>query len=159
MMLGTRQAVRRRGSFHQEGLTVAQPPGGIKKRKGGVEITVPEFAMPPDAVPGIAQVIVDAWQDKPSLNKILDRIQSGPKKGMATSDAVTQATTAINAAAPNFNLQRAIIITEDEHDSGYTMETENDVVFVLPNKGRADLTGASLLNTAKLLMACTPNGI
>jgi hypothetical protein len=30
---------------------------------------------------------------------------------------------------------------------------------VLPNKGRADLTGASLLNTAKLLMACTPNGI
>jgi hypothetical protein len=138
---------------------VAQPPGGIKKRKGGVEITVPEFAMPPDAVPGIAQVIVDAWQDKASLNKILDRIQSGPKKGMATSDAVTQATTAINAAAPNFNLQRAVIITEDEHDSGYTMETENDVVFVLPNKGRADLTGASLLNTAKLLMACTPNGI
>ncbi len=138
---------------------MAQPPGGIKKKKGGVEITVPEFAMPPDAVPGIAQVIVDAWQDEPSLNKILDRIPSGPNKGMATPDAVTQATTAINAAAPNFNLQRAVIITEDEHDSGYTMETENDVVFVLPKKDRVDLTGPNLLNTAKLLMACTPNGI
>ena len=100
-------------------------PGGIKKNKGGLEMTVPEFAMPPDAVPGIAQVIVDAWQGKPSLNKILDRVQSGPQKGMATSDAVTQATTAINAAAPKYNLKRVVIISEDEHDSGYTMETEN----------------------------------
>ena len=39
------------------------------------------------------------------------------------------------------------------------MENENDVVFVLPNKGRIDPTGGNLLNTAKLLMACTPNGI
>ncbi len=39
------------------------------------------------------------------------------------------------------------------------METENDVVFVLPNRGRIDRAGANLLNSAKLLMACTPNGI
>ena len=39
------------------------------------------------------------------------------------------------------------------------METENDVVFVLPNKDRIVPTGANLLNSAKLLMACTPNGI
>jgi hypothetical protein len=140
--------------------TVAQPPGGIKKRKGGgVEITVPEFAMPPDAVPGIAQVIVDAWQGKPSLNKILARVTSGPNNGMATDEAVRQATDAINAAAPNFNLKRAVIITEHEHDNGYTVETEDDVVFVLPRPERANLAGANLLNTAKLLMACTPNGI
>ncbi len=134
-------------------------PGGIKKKKGSDDLTVPEFAMPPDAVPGIAQVIVDAWNGAASLNKILDRVQSGAKKGMATPDAVTQATTAINAANPKYNLQRVVIITEDEHDSGYTMETEDDVVFVLPKKSRVDLTGASLLNSAKLLMACTPNGI
>jgi hypothetical protein len=64
-------------AFIREGLTVArsrrriglaQPPGGIKKKKGSTEITVPEFAMPPDAVPGIAQVIVDIWQGiKPGL--------------------------------------------------------------------------------------------
>jgi hypothetical protein len=65
--------------------------------------------------------------------------------------AVTLATTAINAAAPNFNLKRAVIISENEHDGGYTAD-ENDVVFVLPNKERvADLTtSATLLNTAKL---------
>jgi hypothetical protein len=39
------------------------------------------------------------------------------------------------------------------------METVNDVVFVLPNSGRVDLTAANLLDTAKILMACTPNGI
>jgi len=147
-------------AFIREGLTVAHlTPGGIKKKKGSDDMTVPEFAMPPDAVPGIAQVIVDAWQGKPSLNKILDRVQSGPQKGMATSDAVTQATTAINAAAPKYNLKRVVIISEDEHDSGYTMETENDVVFVLPRQSRVDTGGANLLETAKLLMACTPNGI
>jgi hypothetical protein len=161
MTLGTRQASGAVAVFIREGFTMAPPaaPGGIKKQKGGGEMTVPEFAMPPDAVPGIAQVIVNAWNNDASLDKIFDRVQTGAKKGMATQDAVDQATAAINAAAPNFNLRRAVIIKEDEHDDGYTMETVNDVVFVLPNKDRADLTGANLLNTAKLLMACTPNGI
>jgi hypothetical protein len=147
-------------AFIREGLTVAHlTPGGIKKKKGSDDMTVPEFAMPPDAVPGIAQVIVDIWQNKPGLDKIFDRNQTGAHKGMATQDAVDQATAAINAAAPTFNLQRAVIIKEEEHDAGYTMQTENDVVFVLPRPERADLTGTDLLNTAKLLMACTPNGI
>ena len=134
-------------------------PGGIKKKKGSDDMTVPEFAMPPDAVPGIAGVIVDAWKGVASLSNILDRNPSGPNKGMATPTAVTQATKAINAAAPKFNLLRAVIISEDEHDAGYTMEFPNDVVFVLPNSGRVDLTGTNLLELAKLLMACTPNGI
>ena len=133
-------------------------PVGIKKKKGGAgdDITVPEFAMPPDAVPGIAQVIVDIWQNKPTLANVLDR----DGQGFATPTAVQQATDAINAAAPSpgFNLKRAVIIKEQEHDDGYTMEFEDDVVFVLPRKTRLG-TGADLLNTAKLLMACTPNGI
>ena len=39
--------------------------------------------------------------------------------------------------------------------------TDNDgVVFVLPNKERANIAGGgTLLEVAKLLMACTPNGI
>ena len=133
-------------------------PGGIRKKKGNDDITVPEFAMPPDAVPGIAQVIVDIWQQtKPNLDKIVtERIN-----GVASPTAVQQATDAINAAAPNFKLKRVEIITEDEHDRGYTTEDENAVVFVLPNKDRVKdtNTSASLLNSAKLLMACTPNGI
>jgi hypothetical protein len=134
-------------------------PGGIKKRKGSDDMTVPEFAMPPEAVAGIAQVIVNAWNNDPSLNKILERETTGPNKGCATTIAVNQATAAINAAFPGYNLKRAVIITEAEHDDGYTMETENDVVFVLPRSDRVNLTGTNLLESAKLLMACTPNGI
>jgi hypothetical protein len=135
-------------------------PVGIKKPKGSSDdMTVPEFAMPPDAVPGIAQVIVNIWSGAAGLDKIMDRYDSGPKRGMATGDAVAQATTAINAAAPGFNLKRCVIINESEHDDGYTMEDPNDVVFVLPNSERVDLAGANLLASAKLLMACTPNGI
>jgi hypothetical protein len=148
-------------AFIREGLTVAHlTPGGIRKKKGTDDITVPEFAMPPDAVPGIAQVIVDIWTGQPGLDKIMDRFTTGPKTGMATQDAVDQATAAINAAAPGFNLNRCVIIKEDEHDAGYTMEFEDDVVFVLPRKSRLKPPAtANLLQTAKLLMACTPNGI
>jgi hypothetical protein len=143
-------------AFIREGLTVAPTaPGGIKKKKSsGLEMTVPEFAMPPDAVPGIAQVIVKAWNGDASLSNIMDRVTTGPTKGVATITAVQQATDAINAAAPGFNLKRAVIISEHEHDDGYTME-----FFVLPRKERVNLTGSHLLESAKLLMACTPNGI
>jgi hypothetical protein len=134
-------------------------PGGIKKKKGSDDMTVPVFAMPPDAVPGIARVIVNAWNGDPSLSNIMDRNTSGPNKGCATQLAVEQATAAINAALPGYNLKRALIIKETEHDAGYTMEFPNDVVFVLPNSDRVNLTGTNLLDTAKLLMACTPNGI
>jgi hypothetical protein len=136
-------------------------PGGIRKKKGSDDITVPEFAMPPDAVPSIAQVIVDIWQQtKPNLDKIMERTNPGPN-GVATPTAIKQATDAINGAAPDFKLARVEIITEAEHDRGYTTEDENAVVFVLPNKDRVKdiTTSASLLNSAKLLMACTPNGI
>jgi hypothetical protein len=70
-------------------------PGGIKKKKGSGEMTVPEFAMPPEAVAGIAQVIVNAWNGDASLNKILERETTGANKGCATPTAVNQATAAI----------------------------------------------------------------
>ena len=134
------------------------PVGISRKKKNGDELTVPEFAMPPDAVPGIAQVIVDIWQQtKPNLDKIVtDRVN-----GVASTTAITQATNAINAAYPTFKLAQVEIITEDEHDNGYRTDNENAVVLVLPNKERVKDTNdsGSLLNSAKLLMACTPNGI
>jgi hypothetical protein len=135
-----------------------KPAAGIsRKKKNGDDLTVPEFAMPPDAVPGIAQVIVDIWQQtKPNLDKITERAN-----GVATATAITQATNAINAAYPTFKLAQVEIITEDEHDNGYRTDNENAVVLVLPNKERVKDTNdsGSLLNSAKLLMACTPNGI
>ena len=135
------------------------PPNGIHRKRGSAGITIPDFQLDPDAVPGIAQAIVNIWLNKPLRDQILARETSGPNKGMATGLAVAAATTAINGAAPHYNFVRAVIISEEEHDNGYTMQTEDDVVFVLPNVGRVDLTGADLLSSAKLLMACTPNGI
>jgi hypothetical protein len=138
----------------------AHPPAGIRRKRGTEDITTPDFELAPDAIPGIAQVIVDIWQQtKPNLDKILQRETTGAKKGMATQDAINQATAAMNGALPYYNFVRAVIISEEEHDNGYMMETENDVVFVLPNKGRINPAGTNLLNSAKLLMACTPNGI
>ena len=134
-------------------------PSGIHRKRGTADITIPDFELAPDAVPGIAQVIVDIWQNKPGLDQILKRETTGAKKGMATGLAVSQATAAINAAAPNYNFLRCVIIKEKEHDNGYTTETEDDLVFVLPNQGRINPAGANLLSSAKLLMACTPNGI
>ena len=51
--------------------------------------------MPPDAIPGIAQVIVDIWKGDASLANVTDKYQSGSRKGFATDQAVQQATDAI----------------------------------------------------------------
>ncbi len=101
MMLGTRQAVRCRGSFHQGGLQWHTSTRWYQEEEGFQEITTPDFELAPDAVPGIAQVIVDIWTGAAGLDKIMDRNPSGSNKGMATQDAVDQATAAINAATPN----------------------------------------------------------
>ena len=158
IMRGTRQAVRCRGSFHQEGSVATRPPGGIKRNRGADDITTPDFQLAPDAIPGIADAIVKIWTGAAGTDKIMERTNPGPN-GVATQAARDQATALINAAAPKYNFLRCVIISESEHDRGYRMENENDVVFVLPNPGRINPAGGNLLNSAKLLMACTPNGI
>jgi hypothetical protein len=146
-------------AFIREGSVAG--PAGIKRRRASGDITIPDFQLDPDAVPGIAQVIVNSWTGDASLANILERdtTPGSPTRGMATARARQQATDAINKAAPHYNFLRCVIISEKEHDEGYTMENENDLVFVLPNQGRVDPAGADLLSSAKLLMACTPNGI
>jgi len=99
----------------------------------------------------LAQVVVDAWNNPGHL---LDR---DPNTKLPTPGAVQEATQKVNAAG--FDLTRAVIITEAEHDSDYIMQSDDEVVFVLPDKDRIKTPAAHLLDTAKLLMACTPNGI
>jgi hypothetical protein len=113
------------------------------------DVTVPAFSYPP--TDELAQVIVDVWAN---AGHILDR----DHKGNPTSQAVNEATQKIQTTAL-FDLQRAVIITEQEHDDDYTMQADNEVVFVLPNKNRVVNNPTHLLDTVKLLMACTPNGI
>ena len=40
-----------------------------KGRRGTEDITIPDFQLAPDAVPGIAQVIVNIWTGDQILNK------------------------------------------------------------------------------------------
>jgi len=142
------------------------------------DITLPVFSYQNDK---LADLIVAAWAnvrftsgavDVPHLGDALkDR---DPHTGLPTDAARATATEAVNFFA-NMDLTSAVIITEEEHDDDYTMQDPKDVVFVLPNQPRITLRpgehfptapippvpnyASDLLETAKLLMACTPNGI
>lgn len=120
------------------------PAGAVTR-----DITQPTLSYPDTDLP---RVIVAVWAD-PAI--IMQR------QGGLPTDAAVQAATALINGETGMNLSRAVIITEAEHDNDYIMQDDDEVVFVLPNRTRAggNSTQDQLLETAKLLMACTPNGI
>jgi hypothetical protein len=121
----------------------------VKDRSGKTKhLVLPAFSFEP--TDGLAQLIVDAWANPGKL------LQRNPKTHLPTAEAVKEATTRVKRAG--FDLTRAVVITEAEHDNDYIMQSDNEIVFVLPNKNRVK-TPVNLLDTAKLLMGCTPNGI
>jgi hypothetical protein len=115
------------------------------------DVTQPSFSY---TDPDIPNVIVKVWANPGNM---LDR---KPGTNVPTQPAVDDATALINSET-GMKLKRAVIITEEEHDNDYTMQDDDEVVFVLPNKSRVvnTATANQLLESAKLLMACTPNGI
>jgi hypothetical protein len=115
-------------------------------------MVLPAFGFEP--TDGLAQLIVDIWGDSKLEAKLMERDR---KTRLPTQGAVREATTRVKRAG--YDLTRAVIITEAEHDSDYIMQSDDEIVFVLPNKKRVASPAANLLDTAKLLMACTPNGI
>jgi hypothetical protein len=125
-------------------------PAKVAPPPGTVDITLPSLSYPDTDLP---RVIVEVWNNP---RHILDRDGAN----QPTPDAVADATALINSET-GMNLTRAVIITEEEHDNDYTTLDENEIVFVLPKRERvaADATQYQLLESAKLLMACTPNGI
>ncbi len=128
----------------------------VKKGKHGTEtdVTIPAFSYDPSK---LAPVIVSIWSDTNPTPAVLER----DAKGRPTTAAINAAKGLINTSATNFKLARPVVITEDEHDDDYTMSDPDEIVFVLPNKPRVanGANATELLETAKLLMACTPNGI
>ena len=98
----------------------------------------------------LAQMIPYAWGDQNFKNQLTTGADA------ARSNKAKQA-----LADRGIYLQHPIVITEAEYDNGYNMPNPDGVVFVLPNQPRtaAPPTGQTLLETAKLLMACIPNGI
>jgi hypothetical protein len=94
---------------------------------------VADFSYSNDA---LAQMIVDAWV-------LLDPAIA--KKELAKR---------------GIYLKNPVVIDEKDYDDGFASTTD-EIVFVVPDKGRTDMAagGLALLDTARLLMACTPHGI
>lgn len=122
----------------------------LKKVKGKRKhLVLPAFGFEP--TDSLAQMIIDAWADPGHL------LERDTKNKLPTKRAVQEATARVKKAG--YDLERAVVITEAEHDSDYLMQSDNEIVFVLPNRNRVTSPPVNLLETAKLLMGCTPNGI
>lgn len=110
-------------------------------REDDDRIPVADFSYQNDA---LAQMIVDAWVREDFERELLDK-----------SNARTL------LAQRGIFLQNPVIISEAEYRSDtFTKDFDDEVVFVLPARERVDMRRPeALLETARLLMACVPNGI
>jgi hypothetical protein len=140
----------------REGLIMAHghPSGrGIWKHKAGssganpANVKVADVSYQNDE---LAALIVRAWTDRPVgfSNSLLT---GQPLQRMAAAQTALQ-----NLPIHPIDLASPIVITEDEYDAGWEADDDNQIVFVLPNRARQ---AGDLLENAKLLMACVPNGI
>jgi hypothetical protein len=113
-----------------------------KKKKTDPDIKVADFSYQNDL---LAEMITKAWSTPGYADKLTNH---------ATKFARSE------LRSRGINLTRAVVLTEAEYNSGWEMRHADEVVFVLPNKSRArNVPAGQLLETAKLLMACVPNGI
>jgi len=150
-------------------LPVAAHAAGPKKKRGiyadpagtpkeNLEDKVADFSYQNDV---LAQLIVDMWAGAPVANLIT------PSGAGTTQLEYQQRSSRAKAAlaARGIYLEQPIVITEDEFDDGFSLadaglSATNGVVFVLPRNTRpTTFGGPPLLETAKMLMAITPNGI
>ena len=135
-------------------------------------LVLPAFSFATDnaSATNLANMIIDAWNNVPFTftppggNPITvplgDTLVQRDANKLPTVLAKQTALARVQQAG-FVNLTGAVVITEVEHDNNYIMQSDSEIVFVLPNQNRVTLapTGPTLLDTAKLLLACTPNGI
>ena len=130
-----------------------QPDRGIwsHKRPGqhDPDVKTADFSYQNDEIAGL---IVQAWTNAGFRDGLVG--DATPNLPIATRKA--NAITALQNLNPSIDLVSPIVLTESEYNEGWDMDDPNQVVFVLPNRTRQ--TG-DLLENAKLLMACVPNGI
>jgi hypothetical protein len=126
--------------FTREGLTMV---AGIFRDKAKKD-KVADFTLAPNDA--VAQMIIDAWCD------------DGFKQVLLNPDNA-KALFAARGLFWNGTTLTPVVISEDDYNNGYTKKDKNHLVFVLPNHNGQCPPGQTLLDTARLLMACTPNGI
>jgi hypothetical protein len=126
--------------LHQGGLTM---PRGIFRDKEKKD-QVADFNMAP--TDSLAQMIVDAWVDKDFKKLLLD-------------PANAKALFAQRGYFWNGTTKTPVVITQKDYENGYSHNHNDELVFVLPDHDGTCPAGKSLLETARLLMAATPNGI
>jgi hypothetical protein len=146
-------------------------------------LVMPAFSFATDSANtvcvGLANMIIDAWNNvnftyttggvsaaRPLRDNLMDRDRSTK---LPTQNAVDCATAYVQQTSVGLvDLKRAVVISELEHENDYVMQSDNEIVFVLPDQNRAVITPNpnatkpypnDLLRTAQFLMACTPNGI
>jgi len=117
-----------------------------------LEDKVADFSYQNDS---LADLIVECWTVAATLNNL------------TTGTFAARSTAAKTAlAARGIYLDHPIVLTEKEYEDGFSLADaglppEEGLVFVLPRVERATTTAPRppLLETAKMLMAVTPNGI
>ena len=127
-----------------------KPERGIWKRRGSnndPDVKVLDFSYTSEV---LAKLVVDAWGDNTLKQKLLNHDDQGAVRDELASRGVF--------------LRHPVVLTEAEYNSGWQQDDDDEVVLVLPNEARkTPATGGTppftLLETAKLLMAVTPNGI
>jgi hypothetical protein len=128
------------------------------------------FATDDNSATNLANMIIDAWNNVPftftppgggPITVPLGATLVERDANLLPTVRARQTALARVQQAGFANLTGAVVITEEEHDRNYVMQSGSEIVFVLPDQNRVTLTptGPTLLDTAKLLLACTPNGI
>ena len=132
------------GNKDAKGIYRPTPAQGVAA--SDTEQRVAEFSYQSDA---LADLIVEAWTEKAFRDTLTKQTNSEAQRSAAAKDALDDR---------GIHLLKPMVISEAEYYAGYTMLDNTGVVFVLPDVERVD-TSRPLLESAKLLMACTPNGI
>jgi hypothetical protein len=108
------------------------------------DVQVADFSYVPNDA--LAQLVIDAWVNPDIRAKLFDR-QTAPE------------VFATRGFYWNNTLKHPVVISEADYHAGYWQQDEDEVVFVLPQHDGTCPPGQNLLDTAKLLMGLTPNGI
>jgi hypothetical protein len=159
--------------------TKSQPNSGFNRRwflagaAGGAMLPVAAHAAPKKrgiyADSGLTDKVADYSYQNDVLAQLIVEMWSGAYPGLIAPATTTAQYLARSFAAKGVLEDRGIylavpiVITETEYEDGFSLQgaglsPDTGVVFVLPRPARAT-TGAPLLETAKMLMAITPNGI